>query len=332
MLSVEYIAGLYDGDGSFVVSLIKRSSIPVGFQIQFEIILNISSNDKDVFNQIINTLKDVNFTIYDQKSVGQSQLRIRGVHNCLTFLKKIKPYIRLPSNIVRLSIYEEMLKLAIHDDVYRLPTFKEFLKLLAEYRKYSKRCIGLTRFDIERILKNIDSLDRSLISLLMYRPSKADKRELIEKLKNVKVEDFSLHYLSGLIDADGYFGISLKRDRRLAFGYQVLPLFNLNLAMYEMNFLIKLREKLKTLNPNIKTMERNNTAYFQITGAYNVKQLIEMIEDKIHLPSMKKRVSLVKQVIELILRSSPITQREWNQIIILINELRKLSKRRRSQK
>ncbi|MGB9759877.1 MAG: hypothetical protein ACPLZG_08655 [Thermoproteota archaeon] len=32
-LSIPYIAGLYDGDGSFTISIIKHLSIPSGFQM-----------------------------------------------------------------------------------------------------------------------------------------------------------------------------------------------------------------------------------------------------------------------------------------------------------
>ena len=154
---------------------------------------------------------------------------------------------------------------------------------------------------------------------------------LEEEAKDYVPEDFGLEYLAGLFDAEGYVGIYVHRCPRSRFGYYFRPIINLNLAIYDAGILYKLRDKFADLKPRIKIRKENNTAYFQIDNAECVGKFIRMLYPYVKLPTMRVRMELVLQAIELIMDKAHYNEQGWKELRSIVERLRTYSKRRRSR-
>jgi len=316
-VSVSYIAGLYDGDGSFSVELAKHPSIPTGFQIKPEIILCLKNSDSQVFRDIIETFPEFRFTVHKTK-VGSSMLRLRNEIDVSKFLKIVRPYIRIFSNVRRAEILEEITDYILNRGYGSKENFDFLLYHIAELRRYSKRVNVLRSYNIS--------------DLLGKEVKGKDIKSLIEESKSYIPKDFDSEYLAGLFDAEGYVGLCFHRNPKATFGCYLQPILNLNLAIYDAGVLLKLKEKFSRFNALVKFRESNNTAYFQISSRDGIETFIKTIYPFSRLPSSKARFDLILEALELIENKTFYNDEIWNKLLKINEELRKLSKRRRLQK
>ena len=309
-LSLEYVAGLYDGDGSFLVSVSKHPSVPIGYEIRPSIVLSLAERDSAVFNDIVETFQGLAFRL-KKVATGNINLVLSKEEDVLVFLRKVRPHLRVYTNVRRATIMEEIVEKLVstpfrkgHD---RSALFSSLLGLVSEMRRYSKK--------VPNVKMNLQA--------------KKDIERLIEESKSYTCRMPTHEYLAGLTDAEGYVGISIQRSPRSRFGYYPRFIVNLNLAIYDAGILYVLKEKLADLKPQVKLRYENNTAYFQISGVENVKAFIELIQPHSKLPSMRKRLALVKEAIDLVLNKEHYRKEGWVHLINIIKMLEDLSKRRR---
>jgi len=106
------------------------------------------------------------------------------------------------------------------------------------------------------------------------------------------------------------------------------PVVGINLAIYDAGVLFKLKERFARLNPIIKIRESNNTAYFQISSLNRVEEFIKTIYPLSRLPTMKQRLSLVLEAINIIKETSLYTEDTWSKLTRIREELKAYAKRR----
>jgi len=150
-LSRSYIAGLFDGDGSFLVELKRHPSIPTGLQIMPRIVLSLSSRDSAVLEEVKASFPSLNFKLKSLKC-GCVQLRLSNLRDISCFIKEVKPYLRVFTNVRRAEILEEIVDFILerlHGRHYgSRENFKPLLSRIAEMRRYSKRGMGAKHYDI----------------------------------------------------------------------------------------------------------------------------------------------------------------------------------------
>lgn len=308
-LSLDYVAGLYDGDGSFSVSVSRHPSIPIGYQIQPEVVLVFVERDSAVFDDIISTFQGLAFRL-KRGYAGAISLVLSKEEDVLTFLRKIRPHLRIFTNVRRATIMEEIVERLVSTPYRkgrdRSALYASLLDLVAEMRRYSKKT--------SNIEKNL--------------PAKKDIEQLIEESKSYTCKEPTVEYLAGLFDAEGYIGIYVQRSPRSRFGWYPRFVANLNLAIYDASILYALREKLADLKPQVKLRHENNTAYFQISGMKNIKAFVDLISPYSKLPTMKKRLELVGEALTLMFNKEHYREKGWRKLMVIIEKLRSLSKRR----
>ena len=322
-MSIKYIAGLFDGDGTFSVTISRHPTIPCGYQIQPVVALGLSTRDKPVFAYITNIFPELGFKIIDRKQ-DVSVLRLRRWKDVLLFITTIKPYIRVFTNVKRITLLEEIARIIIenmhgvhYDCKKHMPKILQLIALIRRYAKRSKYSFSNNIADIARKL-NIDP--KAVLPQF--------STTLEEEGMRYDPPDFSWEYFAGLFDAEGYIGLIVRRHPRQRFGYQVHPIVNINMAIYDSKILYKLADKLRHLNPHIKQRRQNNTTYFQIIGVYNVKQFIEFVKPYSKLPTMRTKIELVEKAIDLIHEGAHSDHQKWSELMSIVDKLHSLSKRR----
>jgi hypothetical protein len=308
-LPLSYIAGLYDGDGSFTLALERHPAIPSGYQIQPTVSLGLASYDSTVFNDIIETFSDLKFTIIVKRE-GTSILRLRREEDVCKFLGMVRPYLRIFTNVRRAEIMHEVVEFILkhrRGRHYGSDEFFDYLKgLIVKMRTYSKR------------------VPRSRKSLEVVK----DVQRLKDESRNYTPPPFNIEYVAGLFDAEGYVGLIKERHPRSLLGFLVYPIVNLNLAIYDSSVLVRMKEMFSYLNPQLKFREQNNTAFFQISGISHVKEFLTILYPHLRLPTKRKRVEIVLKVIDFMEKGYHKTERGKLELLKFINELRRLAKRR----
>ena len=308
-LSLDYVAGLYDGDGSFLVSVSRHPSVPIGYEIRPAVVLSFAERDSVIFDDVINTFQGLAFRL-KKTNVGNISLVLSKEEDVLAFLRKVRPHLRIFTNVRRATIMEEIVEKLVstpyrkgHD---RSALYASLLDLVAEMRKYSKKT--------PNIKKNL--------------PAKKDVEQLIEESKSYTCKEPTIEYLAGLFDAEGYVGIYVQRSPRSRFRRYPRFVVNLNLAIYDASILYALREKFAELKPQVKLRRENNTAYFQISGLGNVKAFVDLIRPYSKLPTMRERLELMDEALTLMLDKEHYREEGWRKLMAIIEKLRNLSKRR----
>lgn len=309
-MPIDYVAGLYDGDGAFLVTVQRHPTVLSGFQVVAEVQLGLACYDSVVFRDVVETFPGPRFTVHENK-LGMCRLRIRGEEDVYGFLKQVMPHLRIFTNVKRAKILYEIVSFILEhrrgmhygSDAH----FDHLARLVAEMRKYSKR--------VPRIKGNIES-EKDISKLrsegLSYTPP-----------------PLTVEYIAGLFDAEGYVGLVKRRHPRALMGIQVYPIVNINLAIYDSAVLFRLKDEFKHLNPQVKFREANNTAFFQITGISNVKRFLETIYPHLRLPSKRRRVEITLEAIEFMERGEHKTTVGREKLLTYIERLRVLSKRRK---
>jgi hypothetical protein len=309
-LPIDYVAGLYDGDGSFTATVQRHPTVPSGFQLVAEVNLTLARYDSTVFRDVVETFPWLHFTVHENK-LGMCMLRIRGEEDVYWFLRQVMPHLRIFTNVKRAGILYEIVSFILEhrrgmhygSDMH----FNHLARLVAEMRRYSKR--------VPRIKRNIES--------------EKDINKLRDEGLSYTPPPLTVEYVAGLFDAEGYVGLVKRRHPRALMGIQVYPIVNINLAIYDSAVLFKLKEEFKHLNPQVKFREANNTAYFQITGISNVKRFLETIYPHLRLPSKRSRAEIVLEAIEFMERGEHKTAVGREKLLALVERLESLSKRRR---
>ena len=270
-----------------------------------------------VFNEIVESFPEFKFTFKKLKR-GNTLLRLRNYRDVSKFIKTVKPHLRIFTNVRRAIILEDIVDFILekmHGKHYGSEEhFGFLLSRIAELRKYSKRSVGIKHHNIGALLgrevegKNVEAL--------------------IEESKSYIPNDFNNEYLAGLFDAEGYVGLCFQRNPRATFGRYLRPYVNLNLAIYDAGVLFKLREKFTEFNPRIKIRKSNNTAYFQIDTLDGVEGFIKTLYPFSKLPTMKSRLSLILDAIEIIRNKTHYSENDWNKLLKIREELKANSKRR----
>jgi hypothetical protein len=309
-LPVDYVAGLYDGDGSFLVSVKRHPTVLSGFQVTPEVLLELACHDSVVFNDIVETFPGLHFTVHRNK-LGMCMLRIRSEEDVYEFLKQVMPHLRIFTNVRRAGILYEIVSFILeHRSGRHYGSDRHFgylARLVEEMRRYSKR--------VPKVKRNIESekdVSRLRREGLSYTPP-----------------PLTVEYIAGLFDAEGYVGLVKRRHPRALMGVQVYPIVNLNLTIYDSAVLFKLKDEFKHLNPQVKLREENNTAFFQITGVSNVKKFLEIIHPHLRLPSKRSKVEIVLEAIEFMERGEHKTIAGREKLLSYIERLKVFSKRRR---
>jgi hypothetical protein len=308
-LPLSYVAGLYDGDGSFSLSLEKHPTIPSGYQIQPTISLGLASYDSIVFDDIIETFPDLKFTILVKRE-GASILRLRREEDVYKFLGMIRPHLRIFTNVKRAEIMYKVVEFILeHRRGMHYGSnehFDHLKSLIVEMCAYSKRG-QRSRRNLE-VVKNVQRLK--------------------DEGRNYTPPPFNIEYVAGLFDAEGYVGLIKERHPKSLLGFQVYPIVNLNLAIYDSSVLVRMKGMFSYLNPQLKFREQNNTAFFQISGISHVKEFLTILYPHLRLPTKRKRVEIVLKVIDFMEKGYHKTERGKLELLKYINELRRLAKRR----
>jgi len=308
-LSLHYVAGLYDGDGSFMIVLDKHPTVLSGYQIQTAVVLGLATYDSTVFSDIVETFPDLKFTTFVGRK-GTSFLRLRDKEDVYKFLGIIKPYLRVFSNVRRAEIMYEVVKFILehkHGMHYKSDVHFDYLRdLIAKMRMYSKRSVHMKR-NLE-VVKDVDWLR--------------------DEGQKYVPESFDTEYVAGLFDSEGYVGLINRKHPKALLGFQVYPIVNINLAIYDSSVLLKLKEMFSRFNPQLKFREQNNTALFQIVGNSNVKQFLATLCPYLKLPTMKKRVEIILEAIDFMERGSHKTENGKLKLLEYVNELKPLAKRK----
>ena len=281
------------------------------------IVLSLSSRDSAVLEEVKASFPSLNFKLKSLKC-GCVQLRLSNLRDISCFIKEVKPYLRVFTNVRRAEILEEIVDFILerlHGRHYgSRENFKPLLSRIAEMRRYSKRGMGAKHYDIS--------------ALIGEKVEGKDVSALIEESKQYTPRDFDDEYIAGLFDAEGYVGLCLHRHPKAAFGYYMQPVVGINLAIYDAGVLFKLKERFARLNPIIKIRESNNTAYFQISSLNRVEEFIKTIYPLSRLPTMKQRLSLVLEAINIIKETSLYTEDTWSKLTRIREELKAYAKRR----
>jgi hypothetical protein len=307
---IPYIAGLYDGDGSFTINVTRHPSIPTGYQVSFAVELSLAECDRSAFDAVTDAFPGLRFRV-ERDKLGMCKLRLRGEEDVLSFLEAVEPHLRVFTSVRRAEAVRRAVE-AVLDGRRGMhygseARFGLLRGLAAEARRYAKRGAGLRR--------NVEAardLERLREEGLSYVPG-----------------PLGVEYVAGLFDAEGYAGLCIRRHPRALLGFLVQPIVNLNLAIYDAAVLLKMKEMFKELSPQVKFREQNNTAYFQVTGVENAKRFLTAVHPLLRVPSRRRRVEIVLKAIEFMEEGRHRTEEGRRLLLELVAELRSLSKRRR---
>jgi hypothetical protein len=133
-------------------------------------------------------------------------------------------------------------------------------------------------------------------------------------------------HLAGLIDGEGYIGITFKKDTSRALGVQLSPIIQIALGDADSQYL---KELYGSLHLGILVPNRKSGLAWKIRSKSQCLKLIGLIEPFVRLPTTKRRLQLLKSILQIWLFGKWMTQERWNQLLPLILELRNLSKKKR---
>lgn len=151
-MSIDYIAGFFDGEGTFgVYGSNQKPNISVT-QTEVEILREMRD-----FVGLGNIYKEK----IRNKNWSQSyKWSITGRENCLTFISLIKPHLRLKRKIDKANEIEEVLTIQIKAQKEQLEERKHVEDSIIQLSKSGLSCrkiaerVGLSRSTVNRIIKN----------------------------------------------------------------------------------------------------------------------------------------------------------------------------------
>ncbi len=143
MIPIEYIAGLFDGEGCFDVEINRDNRMRLGLRIRPYISLGLGVQDAQILDEITEGFPSVSF---DKRYVKAKDGGVKGVviklhskKGAQEFIRAIKPYIRLPTNKRRLELLGKLLDLAKPYKRLDDNEVKELWAIVNEIRALSKK-------------------------------------------------------------------------------------------------------------------------------------------------------------------------------------------------
>ena len=130
-------------------------------------------------------------------------------------------------------------------------------------------------------------------------------------------------YLGGLVDGEGWIGVSIRKASRYSNGFKLSPVFQISLCAPDSDSLTYWKENLGgslTANP------KSGYAW-RVESKGQVMKILSNLQNVVHLPSTKRKIEIVKEI----LRLNPLgTATEPKKLRPLVRELRQMSKRKRN--
>lgn len=112
------------------------------------------------------------------------------------------------------------------------------------------------------------------------------------------------HYLTGFIDAEGCFNVSILKNSELVTGWQINPTFQISLHTKD-KVLLELIQR--SLGVGSIYKHGDNSLYYRIFGLNNLSVIIKHLDSYPLLTEKQADYTLFKQVIELMRRGEHLT-------------------------
>lgn len=134
-----------------------------------------------------------------------------------------------------------------------------------------------------------------------------------------------LDHMGGLVDGEGYIGITMWRSSKSTFGFGVRPIFQIALGEPDSDYLRYLHAKLRLgqLWPN----QKNGLAWI-IKTKKEVRCILELVSPFVRFPTTRRKIELVLDFLTIMPNKRPLTKHEWKRELEIINSLRSMSKRK----
>jgi len=174
-------------------------------------------------------------------------------------------------------------------------------------------------------------------NISMQEVSRAHSTKLAKKLtrpfgkERIQRQKLNPWYVSGFIDGEGSFSVSIGKHRTLRRGYEVRPEFEIELRKDDQEILERIAVTIGSGRIYDLSYERYGWyphAKFKITSTKDMRDYLFPFLDKYPLQAKKAKVYvLFRQIVEQVLRKEHLSDKGFNRIRVLRDKIRKLGKK-----
>jgi hypothetical protein len=143
----------------------------------------------------------------------------------------------------------------------------------------------------------------------------------------VELNEEEITHLIGLLDGEGYIGISFRRDEKAFLGYAFSPAIQLALGEDDSSYLRYLHRKTRR---GQLARNRKSGLVWRLRSQSDCLWLLKLAKKHSKLPTARKRIELLERIIHLLPHGAPLSMNRWTELKPLILQLRALSKKKRN--
>jgi hypothetical protein len=149
--------------------------------------------------------------------------------------------------------------------------------------------------------------------------------------EQIQRQKLNPHYVSGFIDGEGSFSISIGRNKTTRRGYEVRPEFEIELRADDQEILERILITIGVGRIYDLSYERYGWyphSKYKITSIVDMDKYLFPFLDKYPLQAKKaKSYKLFKQIIKMMLKKEHLSDNGFNKIVKIRDEIRKLGKK-----